>query len=81
MVDASPASLTAPPAAISFGVAERTATGVPWIVTVTNAGLLCTPRLSVTTSENVTVPEVFGTVTEMLECGAEVDTDGFAGVS
>jgi hypothetical protein len=37
------------------------------MVTVAVAGALSTPRLSVTTSEKVTVPEVFGTVTETLE--------------
>jgi hypothetical protein len=55
--------------------------GAPWIVTVAKAGALCTPRLSVTTSENVTVPEVLGTVTETLEVGAVVVTVGLVGES
>lgn len=51
-------------------------TGTRWMVTVVYAGALFTPRLFVTTSANVTVPEVFGTVTETLDCGAGVVTDG-----
>jgi len=51
------------------------------MVTVANAGALCTPRLSVTTSEKVTVPEVLGTVTETLEVGAVVVTVGLVGES
>jgi hypothetical protein len=48
---------------------------------VAKAGALDTPRLSVTTSENVTVPDVLGTVTETLEVGAVVVTVGLAGES
>jgi hypothetical protein len=51
------------------------------MVTVAKAGALCTPRLSVTTSENVTVPEVLGTVTDTLEVGAVVVTVGLVGES
>jgi hypothetical protein len=51
------------------------------MVTVAKAGALDTPRLSVTTSENVTVPEVLGTVTETLEFGAVVVTVGLVGES
>jgi hypothetical protein len=51
------------------------------MVTVAKAGALSTPRLSVTTSENVTVPEVLGTVTKTLEVGAVVVTVGLAGES
>jgi hypothetical protein len=50
-------------------------------VTVVKTGALFTPRLSVTTSEKVTVPEVLGTVTETLEVGAVVVTEGFVGES
>lgn len=62
-------------------MAVSTATGGPWMVTVANAGALCTPRLSVTTSEKVTVPVVLGTVTATLEVGAFVVVDGFDGES
>jgi hypothetical protein len=51
------------------------------MVTVAKAGVLCTPKLSVTTRENVTVPEVSGTVTETLDVGAEVVIVGFEGES
>jgi hypothetical protein len=51
------------------------------MVTVANAGALSTPRLSVTTSEKVTVPVVLGTVTATLAVGAVVVVDGFDGVS
>lgn len=44
------------------------------MVTLVYAGALFTPRLFVTTRANVTVPEVFGTVTETL--GAGLVTDG-----
>jgi hypothetical protein len=49
--------------------------------TVAVAGALFTPRLSVTTRENVTFPEVFGTVTDTFEFGAVVVALGLEGVS
>ena len=49
--------------------------------TVAKAGGLSTPRLSVTTSEKVTVPEVLGTVTETLDAGAVTIVEGLAGDS
>lgn len=51
------------------------------MVTVVKTGALLTPRLSVTTREKVTVPDVFGTVTETLEVGAVVVTLGLLGES
>lgn len=51
------------------------------MVTVANAGALWTPRLSVTTSEKVTVPEVLGTVTATVDVGAVVVTLGLVGDS
>jgi hypothetical protein len=51
------------------------------MVTVTKAGALATPRLSVTTSENFTVPTVLGTVTATLDVGAVVVVLGAVGDS
>jgi hypothetical protein len=50
---------------------------------VAKAGALCTPKLSVTTSEKVTVPVVLGTVTATVEFvyGGAVGVVGLAGVS
>jgi hypothetical protein len=53
------------PAAAGDGEAVSTAVGGAWIFTVQVAGTLEVPRLSVTTREKVTEPEVFGTVTVM----------------
>jgi hypothetical protein len=58
-----PVSVMTPPGPTVEGVAVKTATGMLWIVTVAVTGALCCPKLSVTTNWNVTVPEVFGTVT------------------
>jgi hypothetical protein len=57
----------------------RVATGVFWMDTVTVEGALTWPRLSVTTSWNVTDPDVLGTVTETL--GLVVEIEGLLGES
>src|SRR5664279_1235067 len=79
LFEPSPISSIAPPGPTVVGLVEITATGAPCIVTVANAGALCTPRLSVTTSENVTVPDVLGTVTATIDVGAPVVTLGLLG--
>jgi hypothetical protein len=78
-VEPAPESVTVPPAAMVEGVAVRIAVGGACTVTEAMAGALCTPRLSVTTREKVTVPEAFGTATEMV--GVAVLTLGLAGES
>lgn len=72
-----PERVIAAPAATGFGVAASFALGAGWMVTVNVAGALCWPRLSVTTSENVTVPDVLGTVTVVVELA--VDTGKVVG--
>lgn len=74
-----PVRVIAPPSVTVAGVAVNVTVGAAWIVTVANAAALCTPRLSVTISENFTCPVVLGTVTSTLE--AVPDTDGLAVVS
>ena len=51
-VEPAPDSSTAPPSSIVVGVAVMLATGGACTVTVTKAGALTWPRLSVTTREN-----------------------------
>jgi hypothetical protein len=58
-----PVSVMTPPGPTVVGAAVKTAMGMLWMVTVAVTGALCCPKLSVTTNWNVTVPEVFGTVT------------------
>jgi hypothetical protein len=50
------------------------------MVTDATAGGLCTPKLSVTSKEKVTTPEVLGTVTKTLDAGAATMVVGVAGV-
>jgi hypothetical protein len=75
-VEALPVSVMTPPGPTVEGVAVKTATGMPWIVTVAVTGALCCPKLSVTTSWNVTVPEVFGTVTGCTGLGVVIGWPG-----
>ena len=76
-----PESVMVPFSVTVAGLAVRTAEGGAWMVTVAVAAWLFTPRLSVTTKENVTVPVVLGTVTATLDVGAVVVVEGFEVVS
>jgi hypothetical protein len=78
-IEPAPERVMVPPAGIVDGVAESTAVGGAWMFTLAMAGALCTPWLSVTTREKVTVPEVLGTVTETV--GVVVLMWGVAGES
>jgi len=70
-------SSIAAPAGTDGVVVESTATGAGWISTVTVAGALSLPRLSMTTSWKVTAPLVAGTETAI--AGEVLVTDGFVG--
>jgi hypothetical protein len=61
-VDPTADSVIVPPGAATAGVALKVTLGPGCMVTVVCAVLVC-PRLSVTTSWKVTVPDSFGTVT------------------
>jgi len=62
-VDPAAESVIAPLGPTVAGVAASTAVGAAWMVTVWVTGALWVPRLSMTMSWKVTVPEVFATVT------------------
>jgi hypothetical protein len=72
-VDPTPERLIAAPGLTTGVGVVRVATGVLWMDTVTVEGALTWPRLSVTTSWNVTDPDVLGTVTETLELVVEIE--------
>ena len=80
-VEVAPESAIGAPAAAGLGAAVILATGGAWMVTVTLAGALCTPRLSVTTSVKVTCPDVLGTDTVMLGEEPEMGAFGSSGVA
>lgn len=61
--DPAPDSVIVPLGPTVAGVAASTAVGAAWMVTVWVTGALWVPRLSMTMSWKVTVPEVFATVT------------------
>ena len=75
---AAESSIAAPAGTLGVEV-ESTAIGAGWISTVTVAGALWLPRLSVMTSEKVTEPLVAGTETAM--AGEVLVTEGLAGES
>ena len=62
-LDPAPESVMVPLGPTVAGVAASAAVGAAWMVTVWVTGALWVPRLSMTMSWKVTVPEVFATVT------------------